>query len=153
MATITLQGNEIHTAGSFPEFGSKAPDFTLTDGDLVVDTASRLATLDGRPLALTVHGDLWSGNYSFTRAGQPAIFDPAVYYGDREADLAMTELFGGFGAAFYSAYRAAWPVDGGYAVRKVLYNLYHILNHFNLFGGGYLSRAQGMMERLLSEVR
>ncbi len=105
------------------------------------------------PAASLLHGDLWSGNYSFTRAGQPAIFDPAVYYGDREADLAMTELFGGFGAAFYSAYRAAWPVDGGYAVRKVLYNLYHILNHFNLFGGGYLSRAQGMMERLLSEVR
>jgi len=105
-----------------------------------------------RPAASLLHGDLWSGNYSFTRSGQPAIFDPAVYYGDREADLAMTELFGGFGAAFYSAYRAAWPVDEGYAVRKVLYNLYHILNHFNLFGGGYLSQAQGMMQRLLSEV-
>ena len=106
-----------------------------------------------RPAASLLHGDLWSGNYSFTRDGQPAIFDPAAYYGDREADLAMTELFGGFGAAFYSAYRAAWPVDEGYAVRKVLYNLYHILNHFNLFGGGYLSQAQGMMQRLLSETR
>ena len=64
----------------------------------------------------------------------------------------MTELFGGFGSAFYAAYQAAWPVDEGYAVRKVLYNLYHVLNHLNLFGGGYLSQAQGMMERLLSEV-
>lgn len=106
-----------------------------------------------QPVASLLHGDLWSGNYSFTRAGEPAVFDPAVYYGDREADVAMTELFGGFGAAFYSAYRAAWPLDEGYPVRKLLYNLYHVLNHFNLFGGGYLSQAQGMMERLLGEVR
>jgi fructosamine-3-kinase len=105
-----------------------------------------------KPEPSLLHGDLWGGNYSFTRAGEPVIFDPAVYYGDREADLAMTELFGGFGSAFYAAYQAAWPVDEGYAVRKVLYNLYHVLNHFNLFGGGYLSQAQGMMERLLSEV-
>ncbi len=112
------------------------------------------ALLDGhQPVPSLLHGDLWAGNYSFTRSGEPAIFDPAVYYGDREADLAMTELFGGFGPAFYAAYRAAWPMDEGYAVRKVLYNLYHILNHFNLFGGGYLSQAQGMMERLLSDVR
>ncbi|MCO6413095.1 MAG: fructosamine kinase family protein, partial [Thiogranum sp.] len=96
---------------------------------------------------------LWSGNYSFTQAGEPAIFDPAVYYGDRETDLAMTELFGGFGQRFYAAYRNAWPLDSGYDVRKVLYNLYHILNHFNLFGGGYQSQAQGMIDRLLSETR
>jgi len=99
-----------------------------------------------------LHGDLWSGNYAFTRAGEPALFDPAVYYGDREADLAMTELFGGFGADFHAAYRNTWPLDAGYAVRKTLYNLYHILNHYNLFGGGYLSQARGMMESLLSEV-
>ncbi len=105
------------------------------------------------PVASLLHGDLWSGNYSFTRSGEPAVFDPAVYYGDREADLAMTELFGGFGKTFYAAYGAAWPLDPGYSLRKVLYNLYHILNHFNLFGGGYLSQAQRMMERLLSEVR
>jgi fructosamine-3-kinase len=112
------------------------------------------ALLAGRePEASLLHGDLWSGNYGFTRAGEPVIFDPAVYYGDREADLAMTELFGGFGKAFYDAYQASWPLADGYAVRKLLYNLYHILNHFNLFGGGYLSQAQGMMDRLLSEVR
>jgi fructosamine-3-kinase len=105
------------------------------------------------PEASLLHGDLWSGNYAYTSAGAPAIFDPAVYYGDREADLAMTELFGGFGRDFYAAYNTAWPVDSGYQVRKTLYNLYHILNHFNLFGGGYSSQAQGMVDTLLGEIR
>ncbi|NHZ69910.1 MAG: fructosamine kinase family protein, partial [Thermotogales bacterium] len=100
-----------------------------------------------------LHGDLWSGNYAFTRDGLPTIFDPAVYFGDRETDLAMTELFGGFSRDFYAAYRNAWPLESGYPLRKTLYNLYHVLNHFNLFGGGYLSQAHGMMESLLSEVR
>jgi fructosamine-3-kinase len=81
------------------------------------------------------------------------IFDPEVYYGDREADLAMTELFGGFGPDFYSAYREAWPLDPGYRVRKDLYNLYHVLNHFNLFGGGYGGQAQRMIASLLAENR
>jgi len=105
------------------------------------------------PQASLLHGDLWSGNYAFTREGAPAIYDPAVYYGDREADLAMTELFGGFGGDFYAAYDNAWPRDSGYRSRKTLYNLYHILNHLNMFGGGYLSQAQGMMDSLLSELR
>jgi len=112
------------------------------------------ALLDGHePEASLLHGDLWSGNYAFTRDGLPTIFDPAVYFGDRETDLAMTELFGGFSRDFYAAYRNAWPMDSGYPLRKTLYNLYHVLNHFNLFGGGYLSQAQAMMESLLSEVR
>ena len=81
------------------------------------------------------------------------IFDPAVYYGDREADIAMTELFGGFPRDFYSAYNMAWPMDAGYETRKTLYNLYHIINHFNLFGGGYLSQADRMISSLLSEIR
>jgi fructosamine-3-kinase len=128
-------------------------------GDALLDAGRQLQEalpmlLAGHtPAASLLHGDLWSGNYSFTRAGEPAIFDPAVYYGDRETDIAMTELFGGFATAFYSAYRSAWPLEEGYAVRKILYNLYHVLNHFNLFGGGYLSQAQRMLERLLSEVR
>ena len=105
-----------------------------------------------RPAASLLHGDLWSGNYAYSREGEPVIFDPAVYYGDREADLAMTELFGGFGREFYDAYREAWPLDEGYTVRKTLYNLYHVLNHFNLFGGGYFSQAHGMIDRLLSEL-
>jgi len=123
-----------------------------------VDAGERLlaqlsALLDGHePQPSLLHGDLWSGNYAYTRAGQPAIFDPAVYFGDRETDLAMTELFGGFSREFYAAYRNAWPLDDGYPVRKTLYNLYHVLNHFNLFGGGYLSQAESMMASLLSEV-
>jgi fructosamine-3-kinase len=95
---------------------------------------------------------LWSGNHAFTRAGEPAIFDPAVYYGDRETDLAMTELFGGFGRDFYAAYRAAWPLDTGYATRKRLYKLYHVLNHFNLFGGAYQLQAQALIDSLLAEL-
>lgn len=108
---------------------------------------------DYRPVPSLLHGDLWSGNYAFDEQGRPVIFDPAVYFGDRETDLAMTELFGGFSTAFYAAYNTAWPLDAGYATRKTLYNLYHILNHFNLFGGGYLSQAQGMIDRLLGECR
>jgi len=104
------------------------------------------------PPSSVLHGDLWSGNYAISREGEPVIFDPAVYFGDREADLAMTELFGGFGREFYAAYNAAWPLDAGYAQRKTLYNLYHILNHFNLFGGGYAGQAETMIERLLAEV-
>jgi protein-ribulosamine 3-kinase len=104
------------------------------------------------PVASLLHGDLWGGNQAFTRSGEPAVFDPAVYYGDREADIAMTELFGGFGRDFYAAYREYYPLDPGYAVRKRLYNLYHILNHLNMFGGGYLSQAQGMLDSLLSEL-
>lgn len=108
---------------------------------------------DYSPTPSLLHGDLWSGNYAFDEQSQPVIFDPAVYFGDRETDLAMTELFGGFSVDFYAAYNAAWPLDDGYATRKTLYNLYHILNHFNLFGGGYLSQAQNMIDRLLSECR
>jgi fructosamine-3-kinase len=105
-----------------------------------------------RPVASLLHGDLWGGNFSATHSGEPVIFDPAVYYGDREADLAMTELFGGFGERFYAAYREAWPLDAGYRVRKTLYNLYHVLNHFNLFGGGYGSQAGRMIDSLLAEL-
>ena len=104
------------------------------------------------PQASLLHGDLWSGNYARTTDGEPAIFDPAVYYGDREADLAMTELFGGFGAGFYAAYRAQYPLDPGYAVRRKLYNVYHILNHLNMFGGGYHAQAQGMIDSLLVDL-
>jgi len=107
---------------------------------------------DYRPEASLLHGDLWGGNRGFDRAGEPVIFDPAVYYGDREADIAMTELFGGFGRDFYAGYNAAWALDPGYKVRKHLYNLYHILNHANLFGGGYASQAGSMLDRLLSEI-
>jgi protein-ribulosamine 3-kinase len=105
---------------------------------------------DYRPAASLLHGDLWGGNASATVDGEPVIFDPAVYYGDREADVAMTELFGGFPRAFYAAYEAHWPLDPGYRRRRDLYNLYHVLNHLNLFGGGYRAQAQSMIGALLA---
>ena len=108
--------------------------------------------LEHDPEPSLLHGDLWGGNLAYDKSGQPVIYDPAVYYGDREADLAMTELFGGFGNRFYDAYRESWPLSAGYSTRKVLYNLYHILNHLNLFGGGYLGQAGSMIDRLLAEV-
>lgn len=108
---------------------------------------------DYQPRPSLLHGDLWSGNYAFSRDGEPVIFDPAVYYGDREADIAMTELFGGFSSRFYQAYQATWPLDAGYKTRKNFYNLYHILNHANLFGGGYAGQAQRMIQHLLSEFK
>jgi len=120
-------------------------------GEALIDRLPAL--LDHGPVPSLLHGDLWGGNMAFTRGGEPAIFDPAVYYGDREADLAMTELFGGFGSDFYAAYREAWPLEPAYATRRDLYNLYHILNHLNLFGGGYVGQALGLMGRLLAQVR
>ncbi|MDP2825001.1 MAG: fructosamine kinase family protein [Sulfuritalea sp.] len=109
--------------------------------------------IDYRPAPSLLHGDLWSGNAAQRHDGMPVIFDPACYYGDRETDIAMTELFGGFPASFHVAYRSAWPLDSGYETRKPLYNLYHILNHFNLFGSAYLGQAQRMIERLLAELK
>lgn len=106
-----------------------------------------------QPRASLLHGDLWSGNYGYDAKGRPVIFDPAVYFGDRETDIAMTELFGGFPPRFYEAYQSAWPLDSGYRVRRTLYNLYHVLNHYNLFGGGYLSQASTMIDELLAEIR
>jgi len=127
-------------------------------GHRVLDKGERLLAdleaffTDYRPEASLLHGDLWSGNYGVTREGAPVIFDPAVYFGDREADMAMTELFGSFGRVFYDAYNEAWPLDAGYRVRRTFYNLYHILNHFNLFGGGYATQAESMMDTLLAEI-
>ena len=103
------------------------------------------------PQASLVHGDLWSGNAAADSEGQAIIYDPACYYGDRETDIAMTELFGGFGASFYTGYEEVWPLDSGYRTRKTLYNLYHILNHLNLFGSGYLGQAETMMQHLIEE--
>ena len=122
------------------------------DGERLL--AALPALLRGRvPAPSLLHGDLWSGNAARLATGEPVIFDPAVYFGDREADLAMTELFGGFGADFYAAYREAWPLDAGYPLRRTLYNLYHVLNHANLFGGGYVGQAGAMIGRLLAETR
>ena len=101
------------------------------------------------PFPSLLHGDLWGGNWGASSAGIPWLFDPAVYCGDREADLAMTRLFGGFPNAFYEAYEAEWPLSPGWQQRLELYNLYHVLNHLNLFGRGYLGQALAGMQQLL----
>ena len=94
-----------------------------------------------------LHGDLWAGNTMTDRDGRPWLIDPAAYVGHPEADLAMTELFGGFDRAFYDAYREEAGIDPGYEDRRELYNLYHLLNHLNLFGRGYLQAVRGMLRR------
>ncbi|HUN72746.1 MAG TPA: fructosamine kinase family protein [Steroidobacteraceae bacterium] len=128
-------------------------------GQLLEEAGARLLeSMDGLlaghyPEASLLHGDLWAGNWLADEQDEPVIFDPAVYYGDREADLAMTRLFGGFGRAFYDAYLSAAPLPAGHAVRAELYNLYHVLNHANLFGGAYARQARASIDRLLAEVR
>ena len=108
----------------------------------------RTLLIEHRPPPSLLHGDLWSGNAGFTPSG-PVAFDPAVYYGDREADLALTTLFGGFAQHFYRAYDEAWPLPEGYEQRAPLYRLYHLLNHLNLFGRGYLAQVEENLRLLL----
>jgi fructosamine-3-kinase len=103
---------------------------------------------DHAPAPSLLHGDLWSGNAAISQ-GQPVVFDPACYYGDRESDLAMTRLFGGFDDAFYAAYEEAAPLPAGHQPRCLIYQLYHLLNHLNLFGGGYLSQCRAVIARLI----
>jgi fructosamine-3-kinase len=114
-------------------FKLEMPDLTLLGGH--------------HPQPSLLHGDLWNGNAGFTAEG-PVVFDPAVYYGDRETDIAMTELFGGFPAEFYRAYNDAFPLAPGYEQRKHLYNLYHLLNHLNIFGGSYLGQVKATLRLL-----
>lgn len=123
--------------GSFPDY-------------LQVVEVARDYLSDRNPQPSLVHGDLWSGNAAVLKTGEPTILDPATYYGDREVDIAMTELFGGFPAAFYRGYNEVFPLDEGYGRRKPLYNLYHILNHFNLFGSGYGSQASRTIQQIFS---
>ena len=104
------------------------------------------------PTPSLLHGDLWGGNASYDAKGSPFIFDPATYYGDRETDLAFTYMFGGFSSDFYQAYQETYPLDSGFTERKILYNLYHELNHFNLFGGGYANSAQSSINTLVHHL-
>ena len=126
-------------------------------GHLQESGARLMAGLSGffkgyAPHPALLHGDLWGGNWGVIQDGGPVVFDPAVYRGDRETDLAMTELFGGFPRDFYDAYRLHAPLDAGYPLRRDLYQLYHMLNHLNLFGEGYLGQAQGLIDRLIVEL-
>jgi protein-ribulosamine 3-kinase len=96
-----------------------------------------------------LHGDLWGGNYMADDSGNPVLIDPAVYYGHREADMAMTKLFGGFSGAFYRAYQETLPLKPGAEKREPVYLLYHVLNHLNLFGAGYFGQAIQLLKQLV----
>ena len=122
----------------------------LAEADALLEQVP--AWLAGHPAEpCLVHGDLWSGNASLLAGGGGALFDPAVYRGDREVDLAMAQLFGGFPPAFFAGYAAAWPLPAGHRQRVELYNLYHLLNHANLFGGSYWSQAERSIGALLRQ--
>ncbi len=114
--------------------------------DTLCDDLGKYLNIAGEKPAL-IHGDLWSGNYFPDSEGKPCIFDPAVYYGLREADLAMTELFGRLPQKFYDVYQEVFPMNPGYGERKDLFNLYHLLNHLNIFGSSYLSSVQQAVKR------
>lgn len=105
--------------------------------------------LDYRPQPALIHGDLWHGNAAVLPDGAPVVYDPAVCFADREAELAMCELFGGFPSGFFAAYREAYPLAEGYEQRKQLYCLYHLLNHLNLFGRAYLGEVRRVTDRLM----
>lgn len=133
------------------------PQFTLARGNglarlaALEDAACRAsdALLAGHdPVPSLLHGDLWRGNLAFDDRGTPVVFDPATYYGGAETDLAMTHLFGSFPQRFYGAYAEARPPVPGAEGRLPLYQLYHLLNHANLFGGGYVAQAMALIERL-----
>ena len=126
----------------------------IQPGERLCAAVPALYRRDVRPSLL--HGDLWSGNRGVTRDGRPALFDPAAHFGDPQNDIAMSALFGGFGPRFYQAYTAATATsadDSEVAARRELHRLYHLLNHLNLFGAGYLDQVQAVLHALLERAR
>ena len=131
-----------------PQFARAERYFSAEDHARIEKLLSRLPKLLIEPEQPSLlHGDLWGGNYMTGSDGEAMLIDPAAYVGCNEADLAMTELFGGFPQAFYAGYREVLPLSPGYSDRRELYNLYHLLNHLNLFGAGYLSSVLGILLR------
>lgn len=131
------------------------PQAYMTGNDEIIDKAEELSAKtatffsDYTPVPSLLHGDLWSGNTARLSNDTPVIYDPAVYYGDRETDIAFTEFFGGFTNDFYHSYYDSWELHPGYEIRRYLYQLYHSLNHLNLFGNSYLKRSIEMLDYLL----
>jgi protein-ribulosamine 3-kinase len=129
------------------EFGNSANE--LRNGISAIENKIEEIVTDNGEQPSLLHGDLWGGNYMIDKDGYACLIDPAVYYGGREADLAMTKLFGGFDSRFYSSYNEAYPLPDGYEYRENIYKLYHVLNHLNLFGGGYYSQAISLIRYYL----
>ncbi len=127
--------------------GYSAVELQQPGSELMDQLQDRIGGADEPPCLL--HGDLWSGNFLVDEQGRAVLIDPAVYYGSREAELAMCRLFGGFGAGFYRSYEEAWPLQPGASQRIEIYQLYHLLNHLNLFGAGYLSGCIDLLRRIL----
>jgi len=106
--------------------------------------------LNHKPINALVHGDLWSGNAGMDKSGKGVIFDPASWWADNEVDIAMTKLFGGFRKEFYEEYHKVFPIQNGFEKRIIIYNFYHILNHANMFGGGYLKQVKDYVKAILN---
>ena len=106
--------------------------------------------LNHKPINALVHGDLWSGNAGMDKNGKGVIFDPASWWADNEVDIAMTKLFGGFRKEFYEEYHRIFPIKNGFEKRIIIYNFYHILNHANMFGGGYLNQVEDYVKAILN---
>ncbi|MEE2599048.1 MAG: fructosamine kinase family protein [SAR324 cluster bacterium] len=138
--------NRIHFQAELAEKnGYATPEMLILMERLITKIPELLSGTEDKPSLL--HGDLWSGNYIVDVSGNPWLIDPAVYYGHREADLAMTSLFGGFSDIFYSAYKSAFPLVPDYAEREPLYQLYHLMNHLNLFGKTYFGQVLSVLKR------
>ena len=130
-----------------------AAGFVFAESERLLDVVR--TALPEKPTASLLHGDLWSGNAAHVRNAdtgdiEPVIYDPAAYYGDREADIGMTHFFGGFPPAFYDAYENEWPLSPGADQRRPMLNLFHALNHLNIFGGGYFSQCKSLIREILS---
>ena len=106
--------------------------------------------LNHKPINALVHGDLWSGNAGMDKNGRGVLFDPASWWADNEVDIAMTKLFGGFRKEFYEEYHRIFPIKNGFEKRIIIYNFYHILNHANMFGGGYLNQVEDYVKAILN---
>ena len=148
MASIFFRDHRLRYQQELARISGKLPSATDKNLSKLCDRIENYLDITGEKPAL-LHGDLWSGNYFSDRDHSPCIFDPAVYFGFREADLAMTELFGRLPQQFYDAYHEAFPLNPGYDERKDLYNLYHLLNHLNLFGSSYLGSVEQVIRKYI----
>ena len=127
--------------------GYNSPELQRLGRKLIDQLPEMIGAADEPPSLL--HGDLWSGNFLVDEGGSAVLIDPAPYYGHREAELAMCQLFAGFSRAFYDSYRETWPLQAGAQERIEVYQLYHLLNHLNLFGTGYLGQCLDLLQRIL----